>query len=221
MHKPHKWSYSAHSSFDKCPLQYQQTRLLRNFKVDSPQIREGNRVHKLFEDRVGLNQPLPPEWAHYEPMIANILTLPGVASAELKLKLDDNAAPLPDDGSWEYWVIGIIDLLILNEGDGTAFVIDWKTGKSAYADTQQLKLMALLIFAHFPSIHTVKGMLLFVKDSKPVPAEFTRDKILEYWEQFMPGYLRMVAARDSGVYNAKPSGLCSVCPVTTCDHHRG
>ena len=221
MSHPHvKWSYSALSSFEKCPRQYNETRVKRSYEVSSPAIDLGNKIHKYFEDRVKDGTPFPPEWAHYEKIIAGFLTLPGTPYAELQVKIDETGKPA-QGGKWDYWVTAFLDLCIINEEARSAFIIDWKTGNSKYADTQQLKLCALLLFACYPNIDTVKSALLFVKDGLPVEAYFERSNILEYWEHFMPGYLRLRTARATDVFNAKPSALCSVCPVKTCEHYRG
>lgn len=221
MEHPHvKWSYSALSSFEKCPRQYNETRVKRAFQVSSPQIDLGNKIHKYFEDRVRDGTPFPPEWAHYEQIILGFLSLPGTAYPEHQVKIDERGLPATK-GKWDYWVTAFLDLFIINEAEGIAFNIDWKTGKSAYADTEQLKVGALLIFATYPNIHTVKSCLLFVKDGLPIEATYTRDAIVSYWEHIMPQYTRLKTARSTGVFNPKPSGLCKVCPVKTCEHYRG
>ena len=51
------------------------------------------------------------------------------------------------------WWRGIADLVILDADNHIAWVVDYKTGKSArYADKGQLELMALATFKHFPVV---------------------------------------------------------------------
>ena len=52
---------------------------------------------------------------------------------------------------------GIADLLIVDEESLTAWVVDYKTGKDKYPDKEQLTLMSLMVFAHFPIIRVVKS----------------------------------------------------------------
>lgn len=60
--------------------------------------------------------------------------------------LTENLEPC-DFFSDEVWWRGIADLVIIDEEEDLAWVIDYKTGKSArYADKGQLELMALAIF---------------------------------------------------------------------------
>jgi hypothetical protein len=215
-----KWSYSTVSSFDKCPRQYHETRVLKTFKSEHPAAAEGVRIHKVFEDRIRFKTALPPEWAHWEPMVKKMLALGEEAYAEQKLKLDTSGAPINPE-SWDYWVVAILDVLVINREKGVAYIGDWKTGKAAYADLTQMKLCALLVMACYPEIHTVNAALLFIKEDKPVFETYTRDSTLSYWEQLMPLYHALRKAHANGVFNAKPSGLCKVCPVKTCEHYRG
>ena len=61
------------------------------------------------------------------------------------------------------WWRGIADLVILDADNHIAWVVDYKTGKSArYADKGQLELMALATFKHFPVVKEVRAGLLFV-----------------------------------------------------------
>jgi hypothetical protein len=75
------------------------------------------------------------------------------------MALDASRQPCKFDGE-DYWVRGIADLLIV-DGD-TAYIVDYKTGKPTYADPNQLKLMALMVFANFPAVQKIKSGLMFL-----------------------------------------------------------
>jgi hypothetical protein len=53
-------------------------------------------------------------------------------------------------------------LLIVDDENLTAWVADWKTGNNKYPDRDQLVLMSLMVFAHFPHIRKVNSALLFI-----------------------------------------------------------
>jgi RecB family exonuclease len=110
----------------------------------------------------------------------------------------------------------------LNHAKGIARVGDYKTGKSSrFADTEQLELMAAMVMSHYPKIDIVKGALLFVVANDIVKAEYTRAQLPEIFSKWA-GHASMIeSALDGGVWNARPSGLCGFCPVTTCEHHKG
>ena len=117
-----------------------------------------------------------------------------------------------------YWVRGIADLLIV-DGE-TAFVVDYKTGSNRYPDSKQLKLMALMVFAHFPEVQHVKAGLLFVMHESFMPEEYTRDMADALWGAFNPDLERLKLSYETDKWTPNPTPLCGWCPVTTCEHYR-
>lgn len=153
-----------------------------------------------------------------QPVLDALIAKSGSKHAELKLAATKDFEPC----SWfskETWVRGIIDLLILDEENKVAWVVDYKTGSDKYPDRDQLELMALLTFAHYPQVEKVNAALLFVvKNSMTkhkVDAAST-DKIL--WS-YRERVARIEDAYEAGVWNPKQSGLCPWCPVKTCEFH--
>jgi hypothetical protein len=129
----------------------------------------------------------------------------------------------PDGSPCEFadparWVRGIADLLIV---DGSkAYIVDYKTGSNKYADPKQLKLMALMTFAHFPEVQTIKASLLFIVQNSFIHYRYTRSQIEELWGHFRPDLYRLQTSYDTGVWNPNQTPLCGWCPVTTCEHHK-
>jgi hypothetical protein len=102
-----------------------------------------------------------------------------------------------------------------------AFVLDYKTGKSAkYADKGQLELMALAVFKHFPQVNHVKAGLLFVIANAFPKAEYTRAQEPEMWQKWLTDYAKMKMAYSTNVWNPRTSGLCKKhCVVLACPHN--
>jgi RecB family exonuclease len=120
----------------------------------------------------------------------------------------------------EYWVRGIADLLII-DGD-TAFIVDYKTGKTNYADPKQLKLMALMTFAHFPEVEIAKTGLMFVSYDTFMTEEYKRTDSESLWNAFNEDLQRLSIAFDNAIWPAQPTGLCRKhCPVETCRYYGG
>jgi len=115
------------------------------------------------------------------------------------------------------WVRGIADLLIVDDDNLTAWVVDYKTGNNKYPDREQLKLMALMVFAHFPHIRKVNAALLFVVKNDLVKFSMTVDEKDPAWWDYRERIARIEQAYDTGVWNPRPSPLCPWCPVTTCE----
>ena len=156
------WSHSALKDFEGCARRYHEVRVLKNY-VQKPteQIRYGKELHKAAEDYVKDNTPIPPQFSFVQPTIDALLTKPGTKYAEHEMGLIVDLRPcgFKDENCW---VRGIADLLIVDEESLTAWVVDYKTGKDKYPDKEQLTLMSLMVFAHFPIIRMVKSALLFV-----------------------------------------------------------
>jgi hypothetical protein len=120
-----------------------------------------------------------------------------------------------DDGRW---VRGIVDLLIV-DGD-YAFIVDYKTGSNRYPDPKQLKLMALMTFAHFPEVNKIKAGLLFVMHESFMDEEYTRDQIPKLWSYFESDLERLNYSYENDVWQANPTPLCGWCPVKSCEFHK-
>lgn len=216
------WSYSSMSTFKQCPKKYYHTRVAKDFMdVGGEAANYGTDVHKVAEDYIALGTPVPKKYAYLAPIVEKAQGLPGTKYAELKLgvsKIGGDYYPC-DFTSPDAWWRGIIDLLSVAENK--AFVIDWKTGKSArYADVKQLDLMAGAIFTHFPDVEVIKSGLAFVVSNEWVPKTHVRAELHEYMSVFDEQLEQLEHAHASGVWNPQSSGLCGWCPVVSCAHHR-
>ena len=94
------------------------------------------------------------------------------------------------------------------------------TGNNKYPDREQLRLMALMVFAHFPHIRRVSGALLFVLKDDIAKASFMVGEAQEYWWDYRQRVARIEQAHETGVWNPKPTPLCGWCVVATCEHNR-
>jgi hypothetical protein len=149
-------------------------------------------------------------------MVDPLLEIDGTRYIEHRMALDENKQPC----SWGkgYWVRGIVDFMVI-EGD-TAFIVDYKTGSDKYPDLKQLRLMALMTFAHFPEVNRVKAGLMFVLHNNFIPEEYVRDNMETLWTNFTPDLERMRLSYENDMWQMNPTPLCGWCPVTTCEHHR-
>ena len=114
------------------------------------------------------------------------------------------------------WVRGIADLLIINDDNLTARVVDWKTGSDKYPDKDQLVLMSLMVFAHFPHIRSVSSALFFVVKGTMVKHKMDREEAGDAWWRYRERVAKLEMAHSNDVWNPTQSPLCGWCPVTTC-----
>lgn len=191
--------------------------MLKRFeKKATHQMLYGQEVHKALEDYVAQGKPLVKNYERFKPVLDSLVEIPGTKYPEHKMALDKDRNPT--DFYKGYWVRGIADLLIV-DGE-TAFIVDYKTGSNRYPDPKQLKLMALMTFAHFPSVNHVKAGLLFVMHDSFMPEEYMRGSIDDLWKFFEADLTRLKMAYETDKWNPNPTPLCGWCPVNTCEYYK-
>lgn len=216
------WSYSSLKAFKTCPKQYYEIRVAKNFSfpAETDATRYGTEFHEAAEKYVRDGTDLPMHFSYVKGYLDTLRMLPGDKYCEYRMGLTKDLAPC-DFFATDVWCRGVADLLVVNNDTGVARCVDYKTGKSAkYADPDQLELMALMIFKHFPKIRKVKGGLLFViaNDFKKSDYEVSHEHT--YWRKWMMDVSRLENAHRTGVWNPNKTGLCRAhCPVVTCVHN--
>ena len=213
------WSYSSIKMFDQCPRKYYHLRVAQDVvEPPTPATDYGKQFHSAAEHYIKDGTPLPPQFSFVKEALDNLARFPGEKLCEYEMALTENLDPC-DFNSPDRWWRGIADLLIIN-GD-EARCVDYKTGKSAkYADTDQLELMAMAVFKHFPQVKKVKAGLLFVISKNFIKSAYHADNQDKMWAKWMTEYNRMKAAYRNDVWNPRPSGLCRAhCLVLTCPHN--
>jgi len=213
-----KWSFSGLKDFINCPRQYHEVKVLQQFKKTvSSQMQYGTEVHKALEDYARDKVELPAFYKGYKNSVDVLLNIPGDRYLEYKFALkQDRITPCGFDDP-EYWVRGIVDFMVVDED--TAYIIDYKTGNNKYPDLNQLKLMALMAFAHFPKVEYVKAGLMFVAHNSFMDEFYKRIDIPKLWAAFGSDLQRLEYSVSSNIWPTNPSPLCRWCPVSTCEYH--
>ena len=213
------YSYSAIKAFKNCQRQYYETRILKKWPFpETEAIMYGKDVHQALEDYIGENKPLGPH-SRFQPIVDALMGIEGEKLPEFEMALDANLDPCEFLGK-DVFIRGIADIVIINKEKGTAYIGDYKTGSAKYPDTDQLELMALMVFRYFPEVTHVKAALLFVVHDKVVTAEYHKKDAKPKWVQWLAKVETMESAADMNMYHENPTGLCGWCPVTDCPHHK-
>ena len=214
------WSFSSIKTFDQCPKKFYHLKVVKDFQEDqnADHLIYGTRFHEAAEFYIRDDKPLPPEFNYAKASLDKLKAMPGEKLCEYEMGLTENLAPCGFKDPAVWWR-GIADLIILR--DDMAFVLDYKTGKSAkYADTGQLELMALAVFKHFPQVKRVKAGLLFVIANAFPKAEYTIEQEPILWGKWLADHAKMKKAYETGVWNPRTSGLCKKhCVVLSCPHN--
>ena len=212
-----KHSYSKVKAYETCPLKYYETQVLKNYpRVDTEATLYGTQVHEQAELFIKDGRPLDEAFKFMRPTVDTLAAMPGRKFPEYEMAVREDLTPCAFNDE-DYWCRGIADLVIVDDENLTARVFDYKTGNNKYPDTDQLMLMALLIFKHFPHIRKVTGGLLFVVKGTVTKYRVNRDQEKNLWWRWRERVSRIDAAAACGVWNPKQSGLCrQYCEVTTC-----
>ena len=215
------WSYSSLSLYQQCPKKYYHLKVLKDIKEPLGEaITFGNKIHKIAEQYVGKNIPIPEPFKEIEPALESIRNMDGKKLCENKLGLTVDLEPC-DFFDKKVWWRGIADIIIL-QGD-RALTIDYKTGKkSQYADLKQLEVLSLAIFKHFPEIKKVKAGLMCLFAGDFIKADYLSDNQDEAWGPWISDVGQLQSSVEHNVWNAKPNFTCrGWCPVTSCVHNQG
>jgi hypothetical protein len=211
------WSHSSLKDFEGCARRYHEIKVLKKYKFEETDAtRYGTELHKAAEDYLADGVVLPSRFAFVKDVLDVLDKKPGRKLTEHKMALTEKLRPC-EWGAPDVWVRGIADLLIIDDENLTAWVVDYKTGNNRYPDREQLVLMSLLVFAHFPHIRQVKSALLFVVKNDMVKHNMSVDETKEQWQRYRERSARISACIDSGVWNPKQTPLCGWCAVKSCE----
>jgi len=216
------WSYSSINTFKQCPKKYYHLKVAKDVKdVSSSAMYYGNEVHRAAEHYVKKGTPIPTKFKFIKKTLDSLNNIRGEKHCEIRMAL------AKEDGEYvpttffadNVWWRGIADLLIVD--DDKAYLVDYKTGKSAkYADTKQLDLLAGATFTHYPEIKSIKSALAYVVSNEFVQKKHTSDMRKSYLTVFDDELERLDSAEENEVWNAIDGPLCAYCPVTKCEHNR-
>jgi hypothetical protein len=218
--RPFSWSHSAVADYLGCPYRYAARRFFCNV-VDEKTEESlwGDRVHKGLEERIRDKKPLPEGMEQYENWCRVLEQLPGKFYFELELAVDGRLEPCGWFDKNAYGRVRI-DLLILNEEEKTAIVIDYKTGKMK-DDAEQLRLSCWFLSKMYPWIETFKYRYIWLKVNKPTGGEMNRREAMAIFTGTVETLKKMEQAWIDEDFPMNPSGLChGWCPVNECPHWR-
>lgn len=221
--KPFSWSFSRLNQYETCPYRYYKTRVSQEIiEPETESIIWGNRVHKALEDNIEGRANLPADCSQFQPVMDSIAKIPGNFTAEKKFAVDRRQQPVDFESS-DAWCRCITDVFV--ENTPLAIAMDWKTGKVKY-DFEQLKINALMIFAHYPEIVNVKVAYIWLKFKQVTKNEFTRaGPGALTWDKYITATSFMENSYSNNFWPKRKSGLCkNWCPVTSCEyngHYKG
>lgn len=215
--KPVTWSHSSLKDFEGCARRYHEVKVLKKHPFqETDATRYGTELHKAAELYVAKGTELPEQFGFIRATLDALMTKTGRKLPEYQMALTKELNPCKWDAA-NMWVRGIADLLIIDDDGLTAWIADYKTGNNKYPDRDQLKLMSLLVFAHFPHIRKVNSALLFVVKNDMVTMTMDREDIEPLWWEYRERIAKLEAAFSSDVWNPTRTPLCGWCTVKSCE----
>lgn len=220
--QPVKWSHSGLKDFETCARKYHEVKVLKKYpRQETEQTLYGTQLHEQAELHIKDKRPLDTNFTFLQPVLDALGRIPGRKFPEYEMALTHDMR-VCNFHSKDYWVRGIADLIIVDDDDLTAHCFDYKSGNNKYPDTDQLDLMSLMIFKHFPHVRRVKSGLLFVLKDTVTKHNVVRDQEDKLWWRYRERVGRLEQSYATGVWNPTRSGLCRKwCPVTTCEFNGG
>ena len=218
--KPITWSFSSLKAYQTCPRQFYSYKVAKQYQQEETEaIRYGKVLHEAFEFYIRDNKDLPQDFERFRSVLDALKNIPGDKYCEYEMALNNDLKPASGFLGKDVFCRGIADLLIVN-GE-TAYVVDYKSGKAKYPDKKQLELMALMVFAYFPEVKLVKGMLLFVHYDVTVKGEYKRTQEKELWVKWLNNVEQLKTSHLTSSWPPNSSGLCrGWCMVEWCEHHQ-
>lgn len=222
--KPKAWSHSALDTFENCPKQYYETKVLKDRWpfVETTEMIWGRQVHKAFENFLLYGTGLPLDLKVHEEFLAGFKAQPGELAGEERIALDtklQECAYFARDV--EVWYRGQVDARKRDRAAGTSHILDHKTGK-VKNDFTQLKGFAMWEFLTQPDIHTCKVEFYWTQIRGVNGETYHREQL---WTELVPEFThklnRFADAFLTNTWIPKQSGLCNGwCPVTNCEYWR-
>jgi hypothetical protein len=205
------WSYSSLTKFETCARQYAIIKVYKRVKeTQGEEMKWGNAVHKMMEERVRDGIALPDNCQKWEPLAKKLENMNGEKFFEQEFSFNELLEPV---GWWDEtsWCRGKLDFWV--KKGSKAIVYDYKTGKIK-KDLEQMRLFAAFVMQAHPEIETVETGYIWLAHAKINVERFTRADLPVIWNDFAHRARRLNMAYDQDKWVPNPSGLCKGwCPV--------
>jgi hypothetical protein len=210
------WSHTfLHTYEDVCPHQAWRRFIKRDLPYAKPSEaqKHGQDVHKAMERRIA-GKGLPAELAEFEKFAKPFDGKSPLGEQKLGITLTGKATGFfaPD-----VWGRGVIDVLLMHEK--TAYLVDWKTGKSKYESPFELEVHAILLHAKFPTLEKIVGRYIYLSEDK-VSEMYDLSRTSNTWKRIGQIMRSVEADQAAGHFEKRQGPLCGWCPVIDCEYNR-
>lgn len=203
------WSFSRWNVYNTCPLQYKLKFIDGHKEPQSPAMKRGNEIHlEAARYLQGTLDVVPESCKNFANEMEELRELDPIV--EQKWGFTANWKSTGFFGH-NVWLRAILDAGVVYD-DGTADVIDHKTGKKYETNQDQVELFALVTMHKFPQVRSVTTRLWYLDieddNEKQVLIDFTsKDKkgLTKKWED------RVSVMFSDELFAPRPNDKCRFC----------
>lgn len=201
------WSFSAWEQFNLCPAQYKYQRLDKLPTADKPFFAKGSEAHKHLENVVLRKETLNPKIVPKEQIVPlEILSLP--ATVKIAGEEKWGFTPRWSRTGWGDATLRLVNDVLIDYGDGSAEVVDWKTGGKWGAGEYQMELAACATFHRFPDLQYVTTRLVYVEKGGQSISDHDRSELPALTARWEARADELFAERD---WRPRPNEKCHWC----------
>lgn len=201
------WSYSRLALWEQCPLAFKLKNIDKIKEEQSPAMARGDKIHKQMAAFAMGTGARPAEAAKFGQLSDELAAMPtDIKVVEQQWGFSKSWRPTGWFGK-DTWLRVILDAGVIYP-DGTADVVDFKTGKKYGTNKDQMELFALATFCRFPHLSHVTTRLWYLDSGDEEVAEFEQDnrsEAIEKWEQ------RVAPMFEDNVFAPRPNDKCKWC----------
>lgn len=206
------WSFSALQLYERCPFAFKLEKIDKMEVPKSPAMYRGIKIHNKCETYLkgSDRDAIPPELENFDGLFQELHGLDPLVEQKWGFTKDWQATGYFTKGRKETFLRVIPDALVLY-GDGSAELIDFKTGKPWGDNEDQMDLFATATFCRYPDVHEVSIRLWYLDtgDEKPEDGWIaTRDTLADRkaeWEE------RIAPLFNDTEFRATPNDKCKWC----------
>lgn len=213
--KPLVWSYTFLHTYESiCPYQAYRRFIVRDIPFSETEaMKRGIDGHTAMEYRVG-GKPLPREMQAYEPFVAPFDGRGAKAEVKLGVTADRQACDFFDK---DVWGRGKADVIVTQAT--TAYLGDWKFGKSTYESRFELDVQAVLLKAKMPNLQRIVGQYHWLSENRSGELYDLSDTD-KAWQKIRDIMYKVEQDKLADNFEKRKGPLCRFCTVGNCENNK-
>jgi hypothetical protein len=211
------WSHTfLHTYADICPHQAWRRFIKRDIPfVATVASERGIRTHKAMQRRIE-GKALPAEFSEFERFALPFDGKSAKAETKLGITMEGKATGFFAEDTWGN---GVLDVVLTDGPPTTAFLADWKTGKSKYESAFELEVHAVLLHAKHPTLTKIVGQYIYLGENL-VSHIYDLTDTMKTWKKICSIMLEVEADLKAGHFEKREGPLCSWCSVKDCQYNK-